>query len=166
MKFLNNKEWNEFKVLREKRESLHEEMKKFEIEKKTVQMDIENKLKQLKIDRGRMEQEFELKEKKIVAAYEDKLSKELMKIETKHQRELTRVKEDSNDKISKEIERMLKKNYDKLSEATMKLHEEGNAQTKAVTELSKEVIKAVGLSNSTMQTQHLKLEHINDGKHK
>ena len=78
----------------------------------------------------RLQDEFELKEKKLVFALEAKLEKELLEKEKEYNR--------------KEMEFTKKgteENYAKLSESLTKLHEEGNAQTKFVQDLA---IKVAG----------------------
>lgn len=84
----------------------------------------------------KLNEEFELKEKKVVAAFEDKLSKSISDLEDNHRKEITALKEKHLEDKARFMEEGLTKNYDKLSNSLTKLHEEGNVQTKFVQELA------------------------------
>ena len=162
MKFLSNKEWQGFKVLQEKQDVFDLEKKNFEIlmEKKEIQ--ITNKNDALIHKEKMMQESFDLKEKQVTAAYEDKLSKEMDKLRVAHQKELNDVRTELNEKNQKSLEKMLKENYDKLSSSMTKLHEEGNATTKHMSEMTKEVIRASGLAKSGHHHKEtLRIENVN-----
>lgn len=76
--------------------------------------------------------EFEFKEKKAVAALENRMEKEKMALEKKFQADMAEFKENE-----------LAKMYDKLSGSLTKLHEEGNANTKFIQEMNIEMAKSL-----------------------
>lgn len=128
--------------------------------------DLANREKQIEHDRKQMQEKFELNEKKVVAALEDKLAKERNELEAQHQKEINDLKADydrkmvevekkSMDKYNRQLEKLTNENYDKLSKSMAKLHEEGNAQTKFVQDLSKDLIGAVA---KTMPYNKLQIE--------
>jgi hypothetical protein len=87
---------------------------------------------------------FEFKEKKAVAALEQKLTKEKLKLESDLQTKMSDFKE-------KELSKM----YDKLSGSLTKLHEEGNANSKFIQEMNLTMAKALtpALTNRTPQLE-------------
>ena len=87
-------------------------------------------------------EKFEFKEKKAVLALEDKLAKTISELESKHNKEIVKLERKHSNEKAAELEEMMKKNYDKLSESMTKLHEEGNVQTKFMQEMTSSVIKA------------------------
>lgn len=79
----------------------------------------------------KLREELEMDRKKIVASYEIKLEKELLKKE----RELIKKQSEFTDTT-------LKETYEKLSNSLETLHTEGTSQTKFVQNLSMEMMKA------------------------
>lgn len=90
--------------------------------------------------------EFELKEKKVVAALEDKLSKETMKLEKEYNQKLANKIEALTKTHNDRYEKILTENYEKMTKALAKLHEEGNASTKFIMQANTEILRAVGIS--------------------
>lgn len=127
-------------------------MKK-DLEKKSTELD-EVKDKFIKSEKER----FEFEEKKLVAAYEDKLSQSINELKQKHMEEMNALRTKLETENHAKLEKMMEANYQKLSESMTKLHEEGNASTKHMADMSKEIIRAVGLqgvNTSRMVTENV-----------
>lgn len=174
MKFLTNKDWEQFKVLGQKQDLLDQKIKDFEIEKSKKLLELESikneqnrtfqaEKKELELDRKRLDQEFTLKQKEVVAAYEDKLSKQITDLTRKHMAEMEKLRTQLTEKNQASLEKMMTENYEKLSSSMTKLHEEGNATTKHMSEMTKEVIRAAGLANGAVRTEKIQVEHIKNG---
>lgn len=93
----------------------------------------------------RIQGDYELKEKKAVAALEDKLAKEVLEIKKDHDKKLLKFKEDELEKQQKNFQKLTDENYSKFREELAKIHSEGNVMTKNIQEMNKEMIHTVGL---------------------
>lgn len=149
MKLLSSKEWQELELAKAELPKLKR------LNEREARLDA--LAKQLKHDEKQMQEEFELKEKKVIAALEDKMAKkvnemtanhqqEVNNLKANHQRELADVEKKANERSNKKLEKMMEENYNKLKDSMAKLHEEGNAQTKFVQDLAKDMVKSVGAS--------------------
>lgn len=99
--------------------------------------------------------EYEIMEKKAVAALEDRLAKAQNAHDKKHNDAITRLEKEMTKKKNDELETMMKDHYKKLSDAMSKLHEDGNAQTKFMQEITNNVIKsASGFAKPSTQIEH------------
>jgi len=105
-----------------------------------------------------MQDKFELNEKKVVAALEDKLAKEISKLESAHNKDITELERKLVQEKQGELEKMMKDNYVKLSDSMTKLHEEGNAQTKFMQETTQTLLKSASgfarSANTSTQITH------------
>ena len=135
------KKISDYKELKKQYESMRENYKKLGRD----QEDSEKK-RLLELDAVRVD--YEIKEKKAVVAMEDKISKQRNDLEKSHDREISKLREKLTEEKNKDLEKMMKDHYKKLSDSMAKLHEEGNASTKHMQEITKEIIRATGLSNA------------------
>jgi len=105
-----------------------------------------------------MQDKFELREKQAVAALEDKLAKEITKLESAHNKDITALERKLTQEKQNDLEKMMKENYAKLSDSMTKLHEEGNAQTKFMQETTQTLLQSASgfarASNTSTQIAH------------
>lgn len=145
MKIISKYEYNELKKLAEKGEHVDHLKKQIKDSDERIDSLIRKEYDQeAEVERrvSIMREEFELNEKKVVAAYEDKMNKLENKLEREYQKKLNDVETALKNEKHEALESMLKGNYDKLSESMQRLHEEGNAQTKFMQETTQTIIKA------------------------
>jgi len=122
-----------------------------------IEIDLQNREERLSHNEKMMKENFELQEKKAVAALEDKLAKEINDLKAKHQRALMDVERKASEKFNTQLEKLTKENYEKLSGSMTKLHEEGNQQTKFVQSIAEKMIGTLGTS-LPMNSQKLQIE--------
>lgn len=147
MKIISTYEYNQLKIKAEKADTHLEDCKKAEKAVEDIQKEMNS-----------MQDKFELKEKQAVAALEDKLAKEISKLEKNHNTEIVKLERDLRTEKQNDLEKMTKDHYKKLSDSMTKLHEEGNAQTKFMQETVQNVIKsASGFATAT--NTHTQITH-------
>lgn len=147
MKIISTYEYNQLKEKAGRADVYLEDCKKAEKAAEEIQKEMNS-----------MQDKFELKEKQAVAALEDKLAKEISKLEKSHNNEIVKLERDLRTEKQNDLEKMTKDHYKKLSDSMTKLHEEGNAQTKFMQETVQNVIKsASGFATAT--NTHTQITH-------
>ena len=115
--------------------------------------------KDYQILKERLQSDYELKEKKAVAALEDKLAKEVLEIKKEHDKNLMKFKEAELEKQQRNFQKLTDENYSKFREELSKIHSEGNVMTKNIQEMNKEMIHTVGLVAANTRQQLTGLEY-------
>ena len=159
MKIISTYEYNEIQKKLKDAEKTSDHYKNM----KNTLREAQNKLKVIESEHRKdiksLEDKYEINEKKAVTAMEDKISKLKNELEKSHQEKIHALKTELYEEKTQELEKMMKGNYEKLSKSMTKLHEEGNAQTKHMNEITKEIIKATGLGAAKVEVQQI--EHVN-----
>lgn len=88
-------------------------------------------------------QEYEIKEKKAVAALEAKHEKEMNKTEKKWQERIYKMREDLLKEREEFIKKVHEENYENLTGSLRSLHEEGNVTTKTIKEFALKSLESV-----------------------
>lgn len=127
-------------ALENKLEEKEQEIKSLQVSLKSVSDNLEDALKKA----NRIKEEYDIKEAKVLAALEDRHSKELIRMEKQYNDSIVQIERDLTKKNNDEAEKMLKDHYKKLSDSMQKLHEEGNTQTKFMQETTKGLIASFG----------------------
>ena len=118
-------------------------------------------VKELRNEEKMANEKFELKEKKAVAALEDRLAKKTIELEKSYNDRLHSFKETQLAKQAESFETMTSGNYEKLKNELAKLHSDGNATTKYMQEMTKEILHTVGMTHTaTTSTENKRLEVI------
>ena len=81
-----------------------------------------------------LESEYDIKEKKAVAALENKYEREKLELEKKYEKRIQEAKEEAMREKDDFMKRHLEEHYNKLQSSLQKLHEEGNVTTQTVKE--------------------------------
>jgi hypothetical protein len=135
--------------------SMKETRQNFELEKKKADSEIEIELdatkKTLELDRQRFDSEKEEIEKKWQNKYDNDIAtlalkneQDLAKVKNDNEKEMIALQEKSAEEVNKKVKEMQDSNYATLQKALTKLHDEGNATTKFMQEITKDLIGNAG----------------------
>ena len=158
MRIISTYEYNELKKKASRAEDAEASLDRALEEGKERLADLNDRIKGKEATIANMQDKFELNEKKVVAALEDKLAKEISKLESAHNKDITELERKLVQEKQGELEKMMKDNYVKLSDSMTKLHEEGNAQTKFMQETTQTLLKSASgfarSANTSTQITH------------
>ncbi len=149
MKLISDREYSELlkpnKDLEETKLSLAKATEYADALKNRIK-DLEEQVKELKQAERKIKAEFELAEKKAIVALEHQRNTDLMNLEKDYNKKLTAFKERQTEEFTKKVQSLVEEQYSKLSNSMTKLHEEGNANSKFVQDMNKEMLKAIATS--------------------
>ena len=94
---------------------------------------------------------------KIKEKAETKVENDAITLKLKYEKDLNEVREQANAEVADKMKKVHEDNYNKLSEALSKLHSEGNASTKFMTEIAQGLISS---TSKDLNSHTSRLEYV------